>query len=271
MVKHEEQNDALSFNPAELEGSLSERPAFIATGDTSGTEGINPDDIRLPRLGIAQGLSPQLTPGDSAYIEELKMFQMFNDFTKQVYGNGPLYFIPVRRDVRRIEFIPREEGGGVRDFYVPVIDARNEWTEEDGVRVAPKATKFHEFTVLILKKNEEGVTFTEPIVFSIKDTNKFNRRAATDLNGFIKMHASKGARSVPIYGVIYSVTSKSEKNDNGTFGVPVINQVGYVPTAELFHEAEAFAQSLEGKTIVINREAGDEDAIDAEVTDRPKM
>jgi hypothetical protein len=97
-------------------------------------------------------------------------------------------------------------------------------------------------------------------VISIKGTNKFNRRAATDLNGFIKMHASQGAKSVPIYGVIYSVESKPEKNDKGSFGVPVFNQVGFVPPTlkAVYEQAAEYAKSLEGKTIVVEREPGDE-------------
>jgi hypothetical protein len=259
------------FDPATGGGAMTERPSFIPAGDTTGTEGITQEDIRLPRLTIAQGLSPQLTPGDSAYIDGLKMFQLFNDFTRQIYGNGPLYFIAVRRDVRRIEFIPRDEGGGVKDMNVPHGDPRTEWTEdEEGHRVPPKATKFNEFVVLLLVSKDDP---PEPIVLSIKDTNKFNRRAATDLNGFIKMHASKGKNSVPIYGVVYSISSKSEKNDNGTFGVPIINQVGFVPRQDWFQAAQAFAASLEGKNVVTTREPGDEDSFveGEQVHDGPRM
>lgn len=242
---------------------LSVRPDFIPAGDKTGTEGITAEDIRLPRLGIAQGLSPQMTPGDSEYIENLRMFEMFNDSTKQVYGRGPIYFIPIRRDVRCIEFRPRDEGGGIVDLNVPRDDPRaTQWREIDGKRVPPVATTFHEFIVMLL--GAEGRV--DPIVISIKQTNKFNRRATTDLNGFIKMYASQGARSVPIYGVIYSIESRSEKNDNGTFGVPVFKAVGFLPPSmkNIFEQAREYAKSLEGRTVVINREPGDE-PLDGEV------
>ena len=237
---------------------LSQRPDFIPEGDKTGTEGITSEDIRLPRLGIAQGLSPQVTPGDGAYIEDLKLFDLFNDSSNEVYGKGPIFFVPIRREVRCIEFIPRADGGGIRDMNVPRNDPRvTTWREVNGKRLPPVATVFHEFVSLLIKAGGEP----EPIVISIKQTNKFNRRATTDLNGFIKMHASQGAKSVPIYGVIYSVESKPEKNDSGTFGVPVFRQVGFIPKSmpELFQRAQEYAKSLEGKTIVVQREAGDED------------
>jgi hypothetical protein len=249
--------------------NLAERPDFIPEGDKTGTEGITSEDLRLPRLGIAQGLSPQMTPGESAYVEDLKMFDLFNDTTSEVYGKGPIYFVAVRRDVRCIEFRPRTEGGGVVDLNVPRHDSRaTQWREieVDGVkkRIPPVATTYHEFTALLIK--EGGAT--EPLVISIKNTNKYNRRAITDLNGFIKMHASQGVKSVPIYGVIYSVESKPEKNDSGTFGVPVFRQVGFIPKnmPELFARAQEYAKSLEGKTIVIDREAGDE-PVDGELVE----
>ena len=113
-------------------GTLSERPSFIPEGDKSGTEGITKDDLRLPRLGIAQGLSPQLTPGDTQEIEGLRQVDMFNDTTKQIYGRGPVYFIVVRRDAKGIEFRPRSEGGGIIDLNVPRNDKRlTEWRTGD--------------------------------------------------------------------------------------------------------------------------------------------
>ena len=248
---------------------LTQRPSFIPEGDKTGTEGITSDDIRLPRLGIAQGLSPQVTPGKAEYMEDLKLFQMFNDSTREIYGKGPMFFIVVRRDLRCIEFRPRSEGGGVVDLNVPLKDPRaTQWreVEVDGVlkRLPPVATTFTEFISLLIKKGGEP----EPIVISIKHTNKHNRRSITDLNGYIKMHASQGVKSVPIYGVIYAIETRMEQKDAQSYGVPSFKQVGFVPPQmrELYERAREYAKELQGKNIVINREPGDEgDAIEGEI------
>jgi hypothetical protein len=250
---------------------LSQRPDFIPAGDKTGTEGITKDDIRMPRLVFAQGLSAQLTPGDSQYIENLKMFDMFNDATREVYGKGPLYFIVCKRDVRGIEFRPRSEGGGVIDLNVPLtkrggkyLDARLEWQDSQ----PPRATRFDEFVCLLLR-NTQGAT--EEIVISIKNTNPFNRRAAQTLNGFIRFYASQEDKSVPIYGVIYSIESKKETNDKGTFATPSIKPIGFLPTndvgRELFDRARDHAATLEGKTIEVYREGGDEEPVEGHVVD----
>lgn len=244
-----------------------QRESFIAKGDLTGTENITSDDLRLPRVSIAQGLSTQLIEGDSNYIDGLKMFDMFNDLTGEVIGRGPVKFIVVRRDVRRIEFLPRSEGGGIVDLNVPYIDPatgkidpRNEWSVVDGERIPPKATKFVEFVILMLREGRDP----EPIMLSIKDTNKFNRRAIERLTGFIKL------RNAPIYAGLYELASKTEKNDSGTFGVPVISNAGSLDNLNvddatwernkaLYAFAEGFAKSLEGKAIIVDREPGDED------------
>ncbi len=246
---------------------LSQRPDFIPEGDTSGTEGISKDDLRMNRLGIAQGLSPQMIPTNADYIKGLAMGEMFNDRTKVNYGNGPLYFIAVRRDVRCIQFKPREEGGGIVDMNAP-RELAEKWV--DGK--PPVATLFNEYVALLLKADGQD---PEPIVISVKNTNKWNRRAYTDLNGFIKMHASQGAKSVPIYGVIYAIESRLQTDDDNTYGVPMFKQIGYIPKNEmgtnLYATAKSFAESLMDKTIVIDRQPGDEsfnpEAIEGQVVD----
>lgn len=253
---------------------IGERRSFIPEGDQTGTEDIGANDIRLPRLAIAQGLSPQMIPGDSQYVEGLKMFEFFNDLNGDRYGQGPLYFIPIRRDIRRIEF-EKQEGGGlvVKDLDVPPNDPRTFWGKdpETGKGVPPKATTFHEFVILMLRPDNSP----EMLVLSIKATNKHNTRAAERLTSFIKQQAMKGKASAPIYGCQYAVESKAEKFAKGTAGVYVITQAGRLddPTqddasweksAKLFAFAKKMAADLAGKTILVQREPGEDDEFDAE-------
>lgn len=224
------------------------RPEFLQGADATGTEGITREELRLPRLSIAQGLSNQMMPDDSKYIEGLKLYDLFNDLTAEDYGRGPLHFVPVQRDVRRIEFTPRSQGGGIVDMDVSADDPRMEWSEDPNTheRIPPKATKFTEFVVLLLRKDRAP----EPIMLSITSTNKFARAAAERLTTFIMLPQPP----VPIYGGIYTIESKSEKNDKGTFGVPVIKKIGFVQSKDLLDFAARFHQQLKGKMIVVERE-----------------
>jgi hypothetical protein len=248
--------------------AISKRESFIAEGDVTGTEGITADELRLPRLSIAQGLSDQIIKGSSKYIKGLELTEMFNDLSGENYHNGPIEFVVAKRDVKRIEFIPRSEGGGVRDLDVPPNDPRCQWTVEDGKKVPPKATKFTEFVILMLKEDAAP----EPIMLSIKDTNKWNRQAAGDLSSWIKF-----ARK-PIYAGLYRISSKAEKNSKGTFGIPVVEKVTLLDNPDvddatweknriIYEYAKAFSKELEGKKIVVERE---DEPHDAEFTEEPR-
>jgi hypothetical protein len=233
-------------------GELEQRPSFMDVGDRTGKEDIGPEDIRLPRLAIAQGLSGQLSPDDSTYIEGLRLYDMFNDLTGDVYARGPITFIPIKRSVKRIVFDP-DNRGQILDMDVQPEDPRNEWTRgPNGERIAPAVTKYVEFVIFMLKDGGG----TEPIVLSIKCTNKFQTRAAEKLTSLIMN------RNAAFYGGVYSVASKSEKNDNGQFGVYVFHALGFVQDPNLYNAAKKFRESITGRTIIVNREPGSEDEFD---------
>lgn len=252
-----ESTDLMKFG--DIQG-VAERPKSLK--HETGAQDIDTEGIRLPRLSIAQGLSPQITPGDVQQIEGLALFDMFNDITGEIYGKGPITFVPVKaytgKDARRIEFRPRSEGGGIIDMDVPPGDPRLDWTVEDGVRKPPRATTFQEYVIILLRSGKAP----EPIVLSIKGTNKHNRRASDYLTSTI------GFRPGRIFSGMYTVDTKVPvKNDKGTFGVPRIKNAGFVPVdtpagSALYEFAEKFHDSLEGKTIIVERETLDENEAD---------
>lgn len=240
-----------------ITGSMT-RPKSLDTADRAGTEDINREDIRLPRLAIAQGLSPQVTPGDAQFVDGLKLFDMFNDLTGEVYGKGPITFVPIRRSVHRMEYRPRSEGGGLIDANVPANDPRTFGsTGDNGVWIPPVATTYVDFIVLLLRKGHEP----EPIVLSIRGTNKHNRRASDTLTTLIL------GRNAAIYAGLYTVdTLVPAKNDKGTFGVPSIKNAGFIPVdtpagQALYEFAKGLYEGFQGKQIEINREAPTEAAV----------
>jgi hypothetical protein len=262
-------NTGLSTWDGDISGiGTTQRPTSLDPNDLSGTEDIGADEVRIPRIGIAQGLSPQMTPGESKYIEGLTLFDMFNDQTGEILGKGPIHFIPIRRDVRRIEFVPRSEGGGVVDPDVPKGDPRLRWTKSSPnlprADRPPAATEFHEFVVLMCRKGKPP----EPIMLSIPQKNKWNRAAADKLNSVAKI------RRATIYASVFSVDTKVPgKNDKGTFGVFTVRDLGFIPKdtplgAALYKHAEDFYNSLEGKVVSTSRA---DDEVDDSMAANPEV
>jgi len=250
-------------------GALVARPSFIESS-TEGTDDIEQDDIKLPRLCIAQGLSAQMIPDDPMRIEGLQLFDFFNDLTNEVYRRyeevnkpdfAPLVFVPVKRQVKRIRFDPEDRRIPLQ-MDVPTTDPGCKWTTDPdtGERKPPTVTKFVEFVCLLVSGTITDDTFKwdgnepEPIVISIQDTNKFNTLSHKRLSGFIKMKRP----AAPIYAGVYTATPATGKNDKGTFGVFKFGQCGFVLDAKLYETAKAAFASFQDKEVDVTREPGDE-------------
>lgn len=221
------------------------RPDYIPAGK-EGTEHISRDDLIMPRIAIAQGLSHEMIEDDAAFIERLKLGHMFNNLTGYVYGRGPLEFLVVRADPPHgIEFIPLKEGGGVKDFDVPLNDPRMDFTtDEEGERKKPVATKFYDFLVVLLPS-------METVALSFKSTGL---KVAKQLNSFIKL------REAALYMGKYQLTSVTETNSQGTYGVYVVKNAGWIDK-EMIEWAKAAFENMKDKVVVIEH---DEESIDVD-------
>lgn len=218
------------------------RPEWLAKGDVRGTEHITRDDLKMPRLQLAQAMSYELDSNKPEYIEDLKQGEFFNDLTHEIYGKGPIEFTVVRADKPRfIEFYPRAEGGGIKDMNVPLNDPRTLFTkDENGLTVPPAATKFYDFILMLLPTREL-------IALSFKMTGL---KAAAALNGLLK------TRNAPTFAGKYVLTSGNKTNSKGTFKVHVIQNAGWLDK-ETFDFAQNVYDGLKDKEISINREAAD--------------
>lgn len=185
-----DKKDALATQPrAELEAP----PDFIPADDRRGLEGITKGDMLIPRLALAQALSPQVTEGDPNRIEGLKAGDLFNSVTGQIYGGRePVFVMVIRKDKpRAMQFRPVDEGGGVIDPDVPLNDPRLKWGEEGE---KPEATLFRDYLALLLPTREL-------IALSFKASGI---KVAKQLNGLIAM------RNRPIFSGVYAISTGIE-------------------------------------------------------------
>lgn len=228
------------------------QPAAMAMPDflkeeksKAGLENITNDDVKMPRLALAQQMSPELQEMDPKYVDGLKVGDFFNTLLKEVYGKGPLTFVVIRNDKPRgVEFFPRAEGGGVKDFNVPLTDPRMQFTDgPDGKRVKPVATKFYDY-VLYLPE------FDHLVAMSLKGSAL---GTAKNLNAMIVM------RNKPCYAGLYTVLSTMQKNAKGTFAVPVVDNAGWVQTKSDYDRFVALHEQFKGKELKIDREPGEDD------------
>jgi len=230
-----------------------EVPEFLKDDVNKGLEHITKDDIITPRLAIAQGLSPQINTTKPEYIDGLKLGEAFNTVTKNAYGMGPWEVAIVRADPPRyIEFIPREEGGGVKDLNVPHNDARTAWTvNEKGDRVPPLATQFYDFVLVILATREV-------IAISFKSTGL---KIAKELNSLLKLRQQQ--RQIPMIANRFNLRAIAAKNAKGDYFQFQFTSSGLTQDVGELQFLKGTFDALKGKELKIDREPGDDSDDDA--------
>jgi hypothetical protein len=227
-------------------------PEWIPTGQPTGAENIGKEDIQMPRLAIAQALSPAKIEGKPEYIEGLKLGELYNTVTSDVYGKGPIEFVIVK--VERPRWVEFDGDRNMIDPDVPANDPRTVWrTGEKGERLPPVATQFYDYVVCLMPS-------MEPIAISCARTGI---KSAKKLNALIKMRIPP----VPVYARRFVVETVLETNDKGTWGVYVFKNAGtpgvpnsdLVKTREEFEKLKFISESLQDVVVHIERDANEGD------------
>lgn len=245
--------DKLETIPKGMEDMMTlDRPAGKDEG-TLGNEGIGRGDILMPRIGLAQKMSPEIDNTNAArYIEGLQFTDLFHSLTKKNLGKGPLYFVVIRREPPRwIEFNPINEGGGIKDMDVRWHDPRTKFGP-GGEK--PIATEFHDYIVLLL----DGLNPKDPMESIVALSLKSSAiKAAKHLNLLITARGSK-----LICKGVYALTTGHEvdKKTQGVYAVYKFQNAGWLkPDSPIEKMAIEIFEAWKGRKVEIEREPGDDD------------
>lgn len=172
--------------------ALAPAPDYFAKNDRRGFEDTQQSDVLIPRLALAQALSPQVTEGDPARIPGLKVGDLFNSVTGQIYGREVKVQLLRKMPLRAMEFRSIDDGGGVLDPNVSLDDPRLLWGNSGNKKEdKPKATLFRDFLAVIIPGREV-------IALSFKSSGI---KAAKTLWGLATM------RNKPVFAGLYSITT----------------------------------------------------------------
>lgn len=204
----------------------------------AGLENLERSDMTLPRLGIAQALSPQLSESDPKYIEGLRPGNFFNTITRENYGKQ-VQLVPLLFYKTRILFGPIDEGGGLRcqapDNLIGIGEPGGTCIKcpfsqfgsaRNGEGKGTACNQFFNYAALIV--NDGSVSPEGLLVFSLKSSAL---KVAKDWNALIRI------RNLDIFAGVYELTSVERKNDIGRWYEPVINPAGNV-TRETYEAAK---------------------------------
>lgn len=216
-----------------------------------GVQNIRNEDIRPPRLALAQAMSPQVKKLEAKYIEGLGEGDLFNDLTGDILTN-PVEIVVVKfLGVKAIEFAPIESGGGIIDAEVPLTDARCQFRQDPNdpkKRLRPIATLFHEYLIWLPERMEY-------MTLSMKGTSI--SAAAVPLNSMLKAALKVDGSimlSPPSWARTFKLGSAAKKKDAYSWAVFTVKPVGVTP-AETREVCKQIYMGFEGKNIVIERDS----------------
>lgn len=225
-------------------GALAPAPDYLKKDDHRGLEDTQQSDINIPRLALAQALSPEVTEGDPNRIEGLKVGDLFNSVTGQNYGREVHVQILRKMPLRAMEFYNIDDGGGVKRLNVPLNDPALAWGNSGNKKEdKPKATLFRDFIAVILPQREM-------IALSFKSSGI---TVAKSLWGLVTM------RNRSVFAGRYRITTGVEL-DPKPHQVYKVENAGWVSEqdAQLGEEMHEAVAQIKGAQVDVEREPGDE-------------
>lgn len=195
-----------------------ELPAHLQnmSAEGRGSEDVNHDDLIIPRVEQAQGLSPCLKKKDPSYIEGIELGDLYNNVTRENYGQS-IEIVPVVFKKEWLIWKDQDEGGGFFGAFeteklaqeaLSLIEDEN----HDFLEIVDTAQHF----CLII--HEDGRR--EEVVFSM---NKSKMKASRQLNSLVRING--GDR----FSRRYYVANKDDTNKKGQeYQTVVISNIGYV-------------------------------------------
>lgn len=252
----EEKKDAIA-KVAPVMTALEPAPDYLKDDQREGLETITRKDMTIPRLALAQALSPQVTEGDPNMIPGLKPGDLFNPVTRQNYGQRVEFQVVHKDKPRAMLFRSIDEGGGVVDPDVPLNSPLLKWGNSGDKKAdKPKATLFYDYVAVLLPSREL-------IALSFKSSGI---KAAKALAGLIAF------RNKSIYAGKYVMTTGTELKPK-PHKVYLVDNCGWASAEDVAY-GKTLYESLKGLDTVsmIDRGEGEGDTdFDAEALERESI
>ena len=217
---------------ATLDPALTQEPTAVATAPKSsqamtqyeetGFEGLTATDFLIPFLAILQKNRPQVEEGHAKYIPGAKAGMFLNTVTNEVFdGKVGVTVIPVMVVHSYLEWIPRDDGGGLQGVY--------DYNDPECVKISTAAgRKFGKlkindnndlvetYNVFAIQVLPDGGTKKIVLGFSSSQIGEF-KRWMTNASEQTKVRpdGSKGSR--PLWSHRYRLSTVFAQNKKGTW------------------------------------------------------
>lgn len=186
-----------------------------------GLENVGATDILIPRLMIAQQMSPQINKKKAEFIEGLEIGQIFDVGTGDVYADG-ITFLPVLYRKDYLEWAPRDTGKGLQGVHTDPAILDQCTPNEKKQPTLPNGNIIIE-TAQFFGLNITGgrrPSFIPMASTQLKKSRKWNTLASSE-----KLRRADGSEfTAPLFYRSYLLTTGEESNNEGDWSGWVINR-----------------------------------------------
>tara|TARA_R110000787_G_scaffold85119_5_gene181928 strand:- start:423 stop:1202 length:780 start_codon:yes stop_codon:yes gene_type:complete len=228
--------------PAELE-------ALFAEDSGKGFEEVTSSDLQIPFLRIIQQMSPQINKKEAGFIEGASGGDIFNTVTNKYWdGEEGVVVIPVYYQLKLLEFIPREQGGGfVGELSASSEEVRSAGRDQGtGMEMLKSGNELVRTAQHYVKIVHDDGTLESAIV----DMKKTQLKKSRLWNSLMTMQKHNGA-TLPSYACMYRMKSVEDGNDKGSWNTWSISHEGMIPSVEAYTDCKDLHSNISSGALQI--------------------
>ena len=207
----------------------SELEALFAEDSGKGFEEVTSSDIQIPFLRMIQQMSPQINKKEASYIEGAGGGDIFNTVTNKYWeGSEGVVVIPVYFQMKLLEFVPRDQGGG----FVGELSAASEEVRE----MEQEAER---------ELHEDGSL--ENAIVDMKKTQLKKSRLWVSMMTMQK----RNGKTLPSYACTYRLKTVEDGNDKGSWNTWSVAHEGMIPGIEAYNDCKELHGSISSGALKI--------------------
>lgn len=229
-------------------------PAYIKQGTGRGNENVGTSDLVIPRLEIAQALSPCLKKDKAEFIEGAEMGDIFNTVTRELHkAEDGVLVIPLFYKKEYLVWKDRKQGGGFRGSYPNIEEAQ---ARIAGEQDAEHLTAAETGQQMVLVVRPDGTT--DETMLAIVSMSRTKLKVSKNWNSLIRLNG--GDR----FSRVYRLITVDETNNNGDEYKNFSVMGAGFPEEEAYKFAEATYLGISGGAIRYTMDTSQEGGADEE-------
>jgi hypothetical protein len=218
-----------------------------------GFDNMTQEDLAIPFIRILGQLSPQVTEGDSKYIEGAKTGMIYNTVTNDLFdGKQGIKVIPCYYKKDFPEWNDRGQGSAAPvASHLPNSPIIATGKKEGSKLRLPNGNYLEETAYYYVLAETKAGAFM-PAQITMKSTQLNVAKKWNSMMKTIQIPNGKGGYSIPpMQGVVYTLTSKLQKNDKGSWYGWVVNMDRILDQKDkdLYLNSRGFYQSCKTGTV----------------------